>query len=54
MNVILDVLGNNDNGVWAIACSNHCYLSNHKYASFDYRVPQKSDFSAIQAVSDWI
>ena len=54
MNVVLDVLNDNRNGGWIIACSNHCYLTNSHYSSFQYRVPQKSDFSAIQAISDWM
>ena len=54
MDVILEVLGDNDNGAWAIACSNHCYLSNDKYASYNYRVPQGSDYTLIQAVSEWM
>lgn len=55
LNVFLGVLGlNNKNGGWAIACSNHCYLANSKYSSQNYRVPQKSEFSLIQAVSNWM
>ena len=51
---MFQIASNNNNGVWAPVCLNHCYLSNLYYSNPNYRIPKSSEFSLIESVRKWI